>query len=59
MMMLISESLESPPVETLANVGSVDCQPSISDTNMMHVESEVIVGEGNVMSGGKVRKQKE
>ena len=55
---VISESLESPPVETLANVGSVDCQPSISDTNMMHVESEVIVGEGNVMSGGKVRKQR-
>ena len=55
---VFSESLESPPVEMLANVGSVDCQPSISDTNMMHVESEVIVGEGNVMSGGKVRKQR-
>ena len=55
---VVSESLESPPVETLANVGSVDCQPSISQTNMMHVESEVIVGEGNVMSGRKTRKRR-
>ena len=29
------------------------------DANMMHVESEVIVGEGDVMSDGKMRKQKE
>ena len=41
----VSDVSESPPVQTLANSGSVECQPTVPDANVMHMESEVILGE--------------
>ena len=41
----MSESLESLPVETLANVGSVERQTTVPDSNVTHIDSEVILGE--------------
>ena len=49
---VVSKSLESPPVQTSPNLGSDDFQPSESDTNVIHMESEGFpgIGEGNVMA---------